>query len=178
MSEPSPKKKETPNPLPRALENGVSVRAVSPMRRVGVPLAIAAALALTTGGAAAYAMSRSKPAEPEREPSTSSIDHSSSTRHSSLSVDVDNVFSRVKEFLTPEPQRPKLAGDVAIAPPPVATMIAPVANPPPTGGAPPAVAPPHDPVRLGGKVSPPNSPRPVTPQPIVPQPQPQPRVAR
>jgi hypothetical protein len=142
----APKKKEAPNPLPRAVEQGAPVRALSPLRKLGLPLGIAAVVALG-GGAAAYAIS-------------SANEHTRSTRSGgTFAIDVPDVLHAVTEFIAPDRAPPRLAGEVApvtpsssVAAPPAPPTAAPTASSPKP---PPTVIEPHHPPRLAGAIAPP-----------------------
>jgi hypothetical protein len=159
LEQPSPKKKESPHPLPRAVEAGVPARALS--RRIAVPLGIAAALALTSGGAAAYAMARQSDSTSTASSSGSSSKSTSSHSSSDGALDLGSFFTKVKEFIAPEPERPRLAGDVAEPTPRPSSSTPQVPTPPPSASVvvanptPPIV--PQPPMRLGGAVAPPSN---------------------
>lgn len=59
MSERPIVKKSSPSPIARTVESGADVRPLSPMRRLALPLGVAAALALAGGSGIAYAVAQS-----------------------------------------------------------------------------------------------------------------------
>lgn len=137
-------KKSSPSPIARSLESGAEVRAVSPMKRIAVPLAVAAALALAGGGGIAYAVAGSsqsqkhatRDSDSSERPHTAGTDALTDTRRpepgSGTTSLIDDVFQNVGDFFTPDPKVDPKPKPVPTTPP---TFIPPSPDPPPMAGA-------------------------------------------
>jgi hypothetical protein len=116
-----PKKKESPLSLVRAVDVGAEVRPLSPVRRYGPPLAVAAALALAAG-ASAYAMTRhSEVVTPI---------HASTPRYER--TDDEKTDARSTAAVPPASEQPRLAGSTSSPTMPSAPPSNSIAATPPT----------------------------------------------
>lgn len=152
MSDTVFKKKVHPNPILRSVEAGTPVRPLAEVRgsavqKVVVPLAVAAALALGISGC-------SNKTPIERDGSTKG----GTTQHAKQGGDSTDFVDVIKNFISPDPAPPRLAGDIAEPHP---TSVTPVNTVAPT--APPSntfIAPTPNPPRLAGDVAEPSIPPP------------------
>lgn len=189
-------KKSSPSPIARSLESGGEARPVSPMKRVAVPLAVAAALALATGGGIAYAVAgSSQNSRGSEKIATRDSDRDDRPRRSGDGPDVrdpkrtepgtgtanfvDDVFTTVGDFLIPDSRDPRVDPP---KPDPVPTttptFIPPQPDPPMMAGkmaAPPVpttvktpIPPATNPPAMPGGMRPP-APLPKTPAPTSPK---------
>lgn len=133
------RKKSSPSPLVRATDTNVEARPVSPVRRVGVPLAMAAAIALATGGSA-YAIGRNA------EKITATI-HDKTPKSDDLKQDIQIP-------IPPASDAPRLAGEMAPPMPVTSSNPAPVPSsaivPPPKPAQQPILPHPNPPPMPGG----------------------------
>jgi hypothetical protein len=118
------KKKESPEPLVRAVDSGAPVKPLAPVRRLVAPLGIAAALVLAGGGASAYAFSQGEPKAASVEAQGQAMDP----------IEV-SVAQPQPQPTQPIPDQPKVAAPVVVRP-----AIQPHQAPPPTAG---VMPPPH-----------------------------------
>lgn len=155
-------KKSSPSPIARSVESGAEVRPLSPIKRVAVPLAVAAALALAGGGGIAYAVAGSSEGSSRGEKHATRDSDAERPRRTDDSVEardtkrpepgsgtrsfVDDVFTTVGDFFTPDDRDPKVDPPKPIPTTPP-TFIPPNPNPPPMAGA----------------IAMPNTARPITP---------------
>jgi hypothetical protein len=135
------KKKESPEPLVRAVDTGAPVRPLSPARRLVLPLGIAAGLILAAGTTAAFA--------------------SGALASGARASDTSDTLRRVGDFISPNIEPPRMAGEM-VAPPPTqqqgATPVppttptqAPVAKPRPP------IIPTHEVPKTAGIMPPPHN---------------------
>ncbi|MFO0612559.1 MAG: hypothetical protein U0414_08235 [Polyangiaceae bacterium] len=155
MSDRPAVKKSSPSPIARSLEAGVEPRPVSPIKRLAIPLGVAAALALAGGAGITYAVAGSsegkhatRDGDGERRHRDDDSDRKPSSPATGNTTLVEDVFQKVGDFLNPD------------------TKVEP-AQPKPTPTVPPTtyIPPTSDPVPLGGAVAIPNTATPVTPPP-------------
>lgn len=169
-----PKMKSSPFPIAKATEQSAAPRPLSPVRKLALPIGVAASLVLA-GSAGAYAYASSaKTASPEGD--------GCPTRAHTGGDFFTRTAERLKDFLDPSPP-PRMAGEmqaptsVPVVPasgsasgtPPTPPPPPPNPNPPPLPG---KIAPPHphvtqpaavppmpDHPKLGGKPMPPSATR-------------------
>lgn len=160
MSDAVFKKKVHPNPILRSVEAGTPIRPLAPWsgsaevrgcaaRKVVVPLAVAAALALGISGC-------SNKTPIEREGGSSK---GSTTQHATQGGDSTDFVDVIKNFISPEKEPPRLAGEIEPVAPP--STVAPVNTVAPNAG--PSntfITPTPNPPRLAGDVAEPSIPPP------------------
>ena len=137
----TPKKKESPEPLVRAVDTGAPVRALSPVRRLALPLGIAAGLILAAGTTAAFA--------------------SGALSTGARASDTSGTLRRVGDFISPNAEPPRMAGEM-VAPPPTEQQGATPVPAPPTTQAPiakprPPIVPTHQVPKTAGIMPPPQN---------------------
>lgn len=166
MSDRPVTKKSSPSPIARGVESGAEVRRLSPVKRIGIPLGVAAAIALAGGSGIAYAVASSGPekhaSRDDRSERSSRVDRDE-RKPPKTPVEkgkggsfVDDVFQQVGDFLNPDPD--EVVEVKPTTPEPVPT-VTPTYIPPN----------PHPPV-MAGMISPPRP----TPTVAVPLPKPKP----
>ncbi|MFO0618239.1 MAG: hypothetical protein U0414_36940 [Polyangiaceae bacterium] len=171
-SESGPKKKVHPNPIARSLEVGAPVRPLtevraSSSRNVVVPLAVAAALALSLSGC-------SKASKIERETGRST--ESSKETPARAGGDSPGLLDGLMGFIDPEPEPARLAGDIPEPRPPA--TVTPVNSAGPVAAPSATFIPPQpNPPRLAGDVADPSPPIGASPTQTVASPPPPPPTA-
>lgn len=160
-------KKSSPSPIARGVEQGAEVRALSPVKRIGIPLGVAAAIALAGGSGIAYAVASSGPekhASREERSERSSRVERDERKPPKTPADqdkggwfVDDVFQQVGDFLNPDPNE--------------VVEVKPTPSPDPVPTVTPTYIPPNpNPPVMAGMISPPRP----TPTVAVPTPKPKP----
>lgn len=158
MAEPT--KKSSPFPIAKATELPDAAfraeRPLSPIRRLALPIGVAASLVLAGAGVGAYAYAASSktPASPD------DTDEGCPTRsapHATASDFFSRTVARAKAFLDPSPP-PRMAGEMSVVLPPIAPASASVPTPTPN----PPILPSPDPTPLPGKRSAPSHVVPTT----------------
>lgn len=139
-------RKSSPAPLARALENEVPIRALSPLRRAAGSLAVAAAMVLAAGGAAALAgcgdADRSGRTGRDRSSREDRTDRRETAEKRASDSPLDDLVNAVGDFVnpptTPADQRRTPTPPASDAPRPAGTTspTLPTSSPPrPAGSA-------------------------------------------